>query len=169
VTAPAIQDLTHSLKKHPTQRFPTRAREDIKRLIIHHTGIPAQIGADRIAAYRVETQGWPGIGYHFFITPDGLIQQTNDLTTVTTHAGPYNGESLAICLAGDFNNAVPTQAQLASGAHLIAWLLQQLNLPLEAVAGYKELANDPSPGEQWDNGVRWGAQLRDQIRASLSG
>jgi N-acetyl-anhydromuramyl-L-alanine amidase AmpD len=166
---PAIQNITTFLKQHPTLRFPTRSQSEIKRIIIHHTGIPAQIGADRIAAYRVDTQGWPGIGYHFLISPEGTIQQTQALTTVTSHAGPYNQESLAVCFAGDFNNAAPAPAQLAAGAHLVSWLLQQLNLPLEAVAGYKELAADPSPGAQWDSGAMWGAQLREQLKAGLPG
>jgi hypothetical protein len=167
--APPIQNITNLLKKHPTLRFPGRSRDQIKRVIIHHTGIPAQVGADRIAVYRVETQGWPGIGYHFFITPEGAIQQTNDLTTVTPHAGQYNEEAIAVCFAGDFNNTVPTPAQLAAGAQVVSWLLQQLNLSLEAVAGYKELAADPSPGAQWDSGANWGAQLREQIKTSLPG
>ena len=55
-----------------------------------------------------------------------------------------------------------------AGASLIAWLLQQLNLPLQAVSGYKELdPHQQSPGAQWNAGVKWGDQLKAIIQASL--
>lgn len=164
---PPIQDITLELKRDPNQQFPSRSVNEINRVIIHHTAIPATIGTDRIAIHRVEKQGWPGIGYHYFITHDGQIQQTNELTTVATHAGSYNQASVGVCFAGDFTAATPTPAQIDAGARLIAWLLQQLGLPPEAVSGYKELVATQSPGQQWDSGQRWGDQLRQQIQAYL--
>ena len=159
--------LLQLLKRDPTQQFGTRALNQIQRVIIHHTAIPANIGADRIANYGVEKKGWPAIKYHYFISGDGQIQQTNELTADTTHAGPYSAISIGIGFAGDFTNTGPTAAQIDAGARLIAWLLPQFGLSVENVVGYKELINTQSPGQQWDNGVRWGDQLKQRIRAYL--
>jgi N-acetyl-anhydromuramyl-L-alanine amidase AmpD len=120
-----------------------------------------------VAEYRVDTQGWPGIGYHYFITHDGLIQQTNELTTQSTHAGQYDPVAIGICFAGNFTNEVPTSAQIEAGAQLIAWLLPQFGLTLAAVSGYKELVVTQSPGLQWDSGARWGDQLKVRVQAYL--
>jgi N-acetyl-anhydromuramyl-L-alanine amidase AmpD len=125
------------------------------------------VGAERIARHRVDTQGWPGIGYHYFITGEGVIQQTNELTTQATHAGQYDPVAIGVCFAGDFTSAVPTPVQIDAGAQLIAWLLTQFGLPLTAVSGYKELVVTQSPGQQWDSGARWGDQLRQRIQAYL--
>jgi hypothetical protein len=163
--APPIQNITHQLKRHPSLQFPTRPLSQIQRIIIHHTAISPTIGAERVAEYRVDTQGWPGIGYHYFITHAGLIQQTNELTTQSTHAGQYDPVAIGICFAGNFMNEVPTSAQIEAGAQLIAWLLPQFGLTPAAVSGYKELVNTQSPGLQWDSGARWGDQLKRSIRA----
>lgn len=75
---------------------------------------------------------------------------------------------MAVCFAGDFNKTVPSPAQLEAGARLIAWLLKQLDLTPDAVAGYKELDPGQSdPGAQWDTGAMWGNQLRAKIQANL--
>jgi N-acetyl-anhydromuramyl-L-alanine amidase AmpD len=166
-SAPPIQNITQLLKRHPTARFGTRALNQIQRVIIHHTAIPANIGADRIANFGVEKKGWPAIKYHYFITGDGQIQQTNELTADTTHAGPYSAISIGVGFAGDFTNNGPTPAQIDAGTRLIAWLLPQYGLSVENVVGYKELINTQSPGQQWDAGLRWGDQLKARIRAYL--
>jgi hypothetical protein len=165
--APPIQNIASQLKHHPSLQFPTRSLSQIQRIIIHHTAIAPTIGAERVAEYRVDTQGWPGIGYHYFITHDGLIQQTNELTTQSTHAGQYDPVAIGICFAGNFTNEVPTSAQIEAGAQLIAWLLSQFGLTLNAVSGYKELVITQSPGLQWDSGARWGDQLRARIQVYL--
>ena len=164
---PNIQNITLQLKRHPSRRYPERPLNHVQRIIIHHTGIPPSIGADKIAAHRVDTQGWPGIGYHFFVTGDGQLQQTNELTTITSHAGQYNPIAIGICFAGDFNKAVPTSAQIDAGGRLIAWLLKQLNLKLNVVSGYNVAPGQPSPGKQWDTGVQWSRQLAQKIQANL--
>jgi hypothetical protein len=165
--APLIQNVTNQLKHHPTLRFPTRPLQQIQRIVIHHTAIPPHIGAERVAEHRVDKQGWPGIGYHYFITGDGQIQQTNELTTQSTHAGQYDPIAIGVCFAGDFTSVSPSSAQIEAGAQLIAWLLAQLGLSIQAVIGYKEVVNTQSPGLQWDSGQRWGDQLKARIQAYL--
>jgi len=55
---------------------------------------------------------------------------------------------------------------MESGAQLIAWLLQELDIPLDHVQGHKAHVQTTScPGDQWDSGQRWGERLRDQINA----
>lgn len=165
--APPIQDITGQLKHAPDKQFPTRPLSQIQLVIVHHTAINPAIGAERIAEHRVDKQGWPGIGYHYFITPEGTIQQTNELTTEASHAGSYNPAAIGVCFAGDFTQVGPTSAQVEAGAQVIAWLMGQFNLSLEAVKGYKELVNTQSPGLQWDSGLCWGDQLRARIQAYL--
>ncbi len=165
--APPIQNITDQLKRDPNKQFATRPLSEIQMIVVHHTAVAPTVDADRIAAHRVDKQGWPGIGYHYFITGDGQLQQTNEQTTVATHAGDYNPISLGVCFAGDFTQTSPSPAQIEAGAQLIAWLLRQFNLSLQAVFGYKELVNTQSPGLQWDAGTRWGDQLKDRIQAYL--
>jgi hypothetical protein len=165
--APPIQNITNQLKHAPDKQFPVRPLNQIQRVVIHHTATPPTVGAERIAAHRVDSQGWPGIGYHYFITGEGAIQQTNELTTQSTHAGQYDPVAIGVCFAGDFTSVVPSPAQIAAGAQLIAWLMRQFGLPLNAVNGYKELVVTQSPGQQWDNGAMWGNQLKQQIQAYL--
>jgi hypothetical protein len=165
--APPIQNITGQLKTAPDKQFPTRPLNQVQRIIVHHTAVPPTVGAERIAAHRVDNQGWPGIGYHYFITGEGVIQQTNELTTQATHAGQYDPVAIGVSFAGDFTNAVPSPAQISAGAQLITWLMGQFGLSIEAVNGYKELVVTQSPGQQWDNGARWGDQLRQQIQTYL--
>jgi len=170
IAPPSIQNITQQLPRHPTLQYQSRPLSQIDRIIIHHTAIVPTVGAERTASRRVDSQGWPGIGYHYFITGEGQVQQTNELTTIAYHAGDkYNPVAIGIAFAGDFTSATPSQAQIDHGAHLIAWLIQSLNLSLEAVYGYKELVVTQSPGNQWDTGAMWGTQLRQRIQDYLAG
>jgi hypothetical protein len=168
VSAPAIQNITTSLARNPAMPLSSRPMSQIDRIIIHHTATPPTVGAERIAAFLVSNRGRPGINYHYFITAEGTIQQTNELTSVTLQSDPqFNPVAVGIAFAGDFTNAIPTPNQLESGARLIAWLLRQLGLSPQAVYGHKELSKTQSPGVQWDGGARWGSQLRQRIQALL--
>ncbi len=169
VARPPMQSLINSLPKHATKRYENRSLTQIQRIIVHHTAIVPSVGAERIAEHRVNKQDWPGIGYHYFITGNAVIQQTNNLTTVSRHAGRFDPISIGVCFAGNFTEVAPSDAQIESGAALIAWLLNSLKLPITALNGYKELVNTQSPGIQWDSGARWGEELREQIQARLSG
>jgi len=69
-------------------------------------------------------------------------------------------------LAGSFmNGRIPTSAQLRSGAHLIAWLMQELHLPMARVWGHREFPENTTvcPGSEWNAGNRWRDLLFDRI------
>jgi hypothetical protein len=168
--APAIQNIMQNLSRNPAMPLSSRLLNQIDRIIIHHTAVAPTVGAERIAAYLVNNQGRPGITYHYFITGDGTVQQTNDLSTVTIQsAAQYNPVAVGVGFAGDFTTTPPAPAQLDNGARLIAWLLQRLNLSPQAIFGHKELSSTQSPGAQWDSGAMWGNQLRQRVQLYLNG
>jgi N-acetyl-anhydromuramyl-L-alanine amidase AmpD len=169
VSQPAIEDIVADLTRHQTKRYQARAIGDIKSIIVHHTGAPASTSAEQIAAFNVTRNDWPGFGFHYFIRADGVIQQTNDLTTISYHAGGQNPASIGVAFAGDFDDNRPTPAQMTAGAHLLAWLLDHLNLPLSAVQAHKEFARITCPGEQWDQGERWRDAFLQAVQDNLAG
>ncbi|MEA3344648.1 MAG: peptidoglycan recognition family protein [Chloroflexota bacterium] len=166
---PPIKDIVDELPKHPTKRYRARRREDITHIAVHHSAVAPSVSAERIARYHVENLDWPGIGYHFDIAADGTIYQTNELTTISYHARDANTYSIGICFAGNFTDAIPTEAQLRSGGRLIAWIMQELSIPLDHVRGHKfYVPTTACPGDQWDEGQEWKGLLQAQIEDSLA-
>jgi hypothetical protein len=165
ISKPPIQDLTDALEKHEENRYRTRPLSDIRMLVVHHSAVPPSVGPRRIAQYHVNRLNWPGIGYHFLIGEDGVIYQGNSVETVSTHAGSEgNPYGVGICFLGRFmDGALPAPAQLQAGARLVAWLMQELSLDLDAIKGHRELMQTACPGDQWLKGDRWKGLLRQEV------
>jgi hypothetical protein len=163
----ALDNRVGRLAVHSTDRYPERALTDIRRLVIHRTGAPADVGPETIAEYHVHRQGWPGIGYHFVVGADGHVWQTNGLITAAYHAREFNATAVGIALAGHFNDPPPNDAQLDATARLCAWLLEGLHLSPEAIQGHRELVRTACPGDGWLQGAAWGRRLRSQVRTLL--
>jgi N-acetyl-anhydromuramyl-L-alanine amidase AmpD len=165
VDRPPIEYIVHGLPQHPSDRYQARSLDQITHIAVHHSATRDTVTAAQMARYHVNELDWPGIGYHFLISVDGTIQQTNELTSVSYHAREANRTSLGICFIGDFKEVVPPETQLASGGHLIAWLMQELDIPLENVDGHKRYVPSTScPGDQWDSGQKWGELLHARIQ-----
>jgi hypothetical protein len=167
ITPPPMEDITASLRHHPVKRFDRRTLDQIKYLVIQHSVLPGNFPPEKIANYLVEKRQWPGIGYHFYITSDGKVYQTNPLDTVCYFAGSnaqYNPLGVCICFAGNFTAEVPTAAQLSSGGKLLAFLMQELRLPMESIRGQKKFVVTQSPGNQWDGGRKWKDMLLAEVR-----
>lgn len=158
-----------SLPRHATLRYASRPLDYIRQLVIHHTGAPTSVGAEQIAGYHVTTLGWPAIGYHFIIDQDGRVCQTNALATISHHARQYNGSGVGIALTGNLDHVAPPSAQLDGAAVLCAWLLRELNLPIESIKGHQELVSVTCPGDQWLEGARWKFALMDRVERLLAG
>ncbi len=164
IAAPPIEVVVDALPRHKTKQYATRSLSAIQNLVIHHTAVPATVSLEKVAAYHVNSQGWPGVGYHFYISADGAIQQCNHLTTVSYHAAGINTRSVGISFAGNFTSEPPPASQIQGGARLLAWLLQELELPLESVQGHREFMDTQCPGNQWLSGQRWKDRLYAEIR-----
>jgi N-acetyl-anhydromuramyl-L-alanine amidase AmpD len=163
ISEPPSKNVVDELAKHETEKYRTRALSDIRHLVIHHSAAPPSVGPRRIASYHVKTKGWPGVGYHFLISEKGIIYQGNTLETISYHAVQANSRGVGICFLGNFTKVVPPPAQLRAGAHLIAWLMQQLNINLENVKGHREFMKTACPGDQWLAGKKWKEMLRQEI------
>ena len=98
---PAITDITTTLPRNPAG-FVKRPLADIKNIVINHTAVRPEVGADRVAAAHMKK--WPGIVGHYFITGDGQIQQTNPVDEVVAKepAWIYNG--ISVYVAGNFDD-----------------------------------------------------------------
>ena len=172
VPPPPLRDIVDQLPRHVRLRYEQRPLSQITHIAIHHTAAPPRVSSARIAELHIAAdptrskEAWPGIGYHFFVHEDGTIEQTNQLETASYHLVRHYGYSVGIVFAGSFmNGKIPTSAQLRSGAHLVAWLMQELKIPLARVWGHREFPDNMTvcPGSEWTQGNRWRDRLFERI------
>jgi N-acetyl-anhydromuramyl-L-alanine amidase AmpD len=163
VSKPPVQNLIDKLPQHDTKRYNMRSLDEITTLVVHHSAVPPSVGPQRIAEYHVDSLDWPGIGYHFLVSEDGVLYQVNPLQTISYHAVQANPIGVGICFLGNFTNRVPPAVQLCAGAHLIAWLMQELDIQLDEVVGHKEVLTTQCPGAQWLEDKKWKQMLRQEI------
>jgi N-acetyl-anhydromuramyl-L-alanine amidase AmpD len=178
IPPPSLRNISEQLPRHPTLRYERRSLSQITHLAVHHTATPPTLGPARIAELHLAAdpgrgkEAWPGIGYHFFIHADGAIDQTNPLEAASYHVYRHHLYSLGVVFAGSFmNGKIPTSAQLRTGAHLIAWLMQELQIPLARVWGHREFPENPTvcPGSEWTQGNRWRDLLFERIEQVQNG
>ena len=105
--------------KNPTN-FPNK-------FLIHHSGgVDSNPLADT-SHHTFETvyhwhkfgRGWTTIGYHFFIAKDGTVTQGRPVGMHGAHEKTQNKQSIGICLAGNFDATMPSEAQNASLSYLL--------------------------------------------------
>ena len=159
---PVITDITTMLPRNPAG-FVRRSLADIKSIVINHTAVRPEVGADQVVAAHMKT--WPGIIGHYFITGDGRIQQTNPVDEVVAKEPAWIYGGISVYVAGNFNETVPTAAQLDALARLCAWLTAKHSLPIEELKGAQELIVSTSPGKQWLTGQNWKTLLLDKVAA----
>jgi hypothetical protein len=176
---PALVDVVDALpKKADAAPFPRQDQAAITRMVISHSGSDKSVLPERIALAYIRN-GWWGIGYHFVITPDGTIYQTQRLTTALNPLfNKLNLATVEVCLVGHFmrlkNNIeqprqdqLPTAAQLAAAGRLLAWLRQELpQTDDQSIVGRKELQPHAGPGEEWNTGANWKQALLQQVEAA---
>src|SRR6185369_4109880 len=101
-----IQDMSGSLPHDPAQAYPTRPLTDIKRIVLHHTALTPTVSPERLATAFVN-EGKPGIVYHYCVSDQGVVYQTQPLEDVSFPNQTFNRDSINICLLGDFSKAPP--------------------------------------------------------------
>lgn len=122
---------------------------DITEIIIHCSATPE--GRDFHAAdidrwHRA--QGWNGIGYHYVVTLDGVIEFGRDIATPGAHCIGHNSNSIAICYIGGCDaeghaKDTRTPAQRVTLSLLLVAL--RLKWPNAQVHGHREFAAKACP------------------------
>lgn len=163
-------------------------------IVVHHTDTAKTTTVQQIAQYHVYGERksasgdiikaqWPGVGYHFIISPDGVIHQCQRESTRSYHVGgDPNDYSVAISLIGRFmtknydgtdrapEDRVPTPEQLRSAGRLAAWLAQEHDIPVEQIKGHRDVWPKATvcPGEHWKTGLNWYPRLLEEVKAAQS-
>ena len=126
-------------------------------LVIHHTGFPTADKDSTAAAihkYHQETNKWAGIGYHYLIRKNGMIEQGRRPNAVGAHAYRHNKNSIGICLAGNFEIGKPTEAQMDAVKELCLWLCLKYELDPQnkgVILGHRNLNDTDCPGRNLYN------------------
>lgn len=84
-------------------------------------------------------RGWRGVGYHYFIKNEGLIQVGRKEEEIGAHVKGHNGNSLGICLSGKNNFS---EEQYESAAKLFLDICKRHNLGLIDMLKHNQL--DPN-------------------------
>jgi hypothetical protein len=138
-------DFRNGLPTHPTDKYIVRSESVIKRIIVHHTATVVSTW-ENVARYHVEHNGWPGVGYHFGIMPDGSVRYLGDVNTRRYHAGPANTDSIGISFMGNYMTDLPTTAALNALALLRSTLEKYLGRTLD-MQGHRDVSETACPGD----------------------
>lgn len=135
-------------------------RKSTKRTVIHHSASKANTTWWDINQWHLN-RGWSGIGYHYVIHSDGKVYRGRPEAIQGAHAyqdaqHEANSDGIGICLAGDFQTGVPTEAQMASLAELIRDIHGRY--PGIPVIGHKDVQATACPGKNFP----W-AELKERL------
>lgn len=95
-------------------------------IIVHHSaGFTNYNDYKWVVSYywdlHVNTNGWSDIGYNWLVDPNGVIYEGRGQGHLGAHFSCLNGETVGICLIGNYMNNQPQNAGLASLENLIIW------------------------------------------------
>lgn len=112
-------------------------------LVQHHMAHKTW-GIHEVHDFHKNSRGWNGIGYNWWIGFDGTIYEGRGFHYGAGVEG-HNHDSLHVGYQGDFTQQQMTDAQIASGISLNAWLLGKY--PSAKIVGHGELASTACPGQ----------------------
>ena len=124
-------------------------------LIIHHSG---GTDANPLADTSEHTakgmelwhlgKGWEGLGYQYVIHKSGAIWLGRPEHYHGAHAKGYNKKSIGICLAGNFDATLPTEAQEKALIELMGDLAFNYDIPLANIIPHRNVANKTCYGNK---------------------
>ena len=111
----------------------------IRGICVHHTASPRETTTmDMIRAWH-KTAGYADVGYHYVIMGDGTLKVGRPVDRQGAGALGYNRGVLHICVAGNFENEAPTNAQIHALQQLLAILCKRYGLSESAIIGHRDV------------------------------
>ena len=149
----------------------------ITHVTLHHTGSaePLRPGDDPAAKLRglqswgASARNWWDVPYHYLLDLDGNIHEGRDWRYMgeTNTAYDPSGHFL-ISVIGNYERQEPTPAQLEAIADLMAWALQEFDLPIDRIGGHYNYASTGCPGPYFRRYLEDGT-FRRMVEARLAG
>lgn len=150
------------------------------KILIHHSASPIEWTTHRDVnrwhkkrGYGVSSEGF-NIAYHYFIESDGeVIKARSDWErTKHTKIEDVNNESIAICLAGNFEVDKPTEAQRDALSDLIYEKASEYGIKHNNVLRHRDVQSTKCPGknlniEPYKNKLKRDEEKRNGIKNLL--
>ena len=117
-------------------------RHTIDMIVLHHTDASTCSPTD-VHWWHVRN-GWSGIGYHYFVSKQGVVFKGRPDNVIGSHVKGYNSTSIGVVFEGRYNKEMMPEAQLQAGKELIAHLKHKYNIT--KVKRHKDLMATDCPG-----------------------
>lgn len=133
-----------------------RVPHRITHVTLHHTGDSRILapGDDPVARLRglqswgAAERNWWDVPYHYLMDLNGRIYEGRDHRFMGETNTTYDpGGHFLISIIGNYERQEPTQAQLESIADLMAWAIDEYDVPLENLGGHYNYATTGCPGK----------------------
>lgn len=119
-------------------------------LVIHHIGSnDIDAPSEQINQWHL-ANGWQGLGYHYVIRKDGLIEYGRPLDCEGAHTYHENGHTVGILVDGSFTYSYPTVEQYESLIYVAASILYNYGLEAtngQTILGHCDFTNTNCPGD----------------------
>ncbi len=105
---------------------PNPSYTQVTHLIVHHSA-GANTASDWAAVVRaiwdfhVNGNGWADIGYNYLIDPNGILYEGRGDNVLGAHFCGTNGQTMGVCVMGDFTVVTPEIAALQSLEKILSW------------------------------------------------
>lgn len=124
----------------------------ITHIIIHHAGGTDANPLQDSSNYTVQmcnrdhkrfdmlsSLGWY-VGYQYFIDKQGVVTKCREDTEEGAHTIGQNKSSIGICLAGNFDATLPTEAQKTALKALLEKKMKEWNIPIQNIVPHRKFA-----------------------------
>ena len=120
-------------------------------IVIHHAGmrLDKDMTVQDIHDFHKYHNKWSGIGYHFVIHKNGIIEHGRPLETLGAHTFKNNQFTVGICLTGNYNIGNPPQEQLYSAVQLVGAICDKYHFePTDTtIFGHRDFGKTSCPGD----------------------
>ncbi|WP_317311059.1 N-acetylmuramoyl-L-alanine amidase [Clostridium thermobutyricum] len=120
-----------------------------KKLVLHHLEASRENGNIRVEEINEwhKSNGWAGIGYHFYINKKGEIYRGRPEEAIGAHAYQHNVDTLGIAVEGRYQIEQMPNAQREAVILLGQYLRQKYDISI--INKHKDLVSTDCPGENF--------------------
>jgi len=156
LTIASIPPAIASSTKAGGTAFRARIPHKITMITLHHAGDPKPMTPQDdpvkklqgLQSWGERDKNWWDVPYHFMISLDGTIYEGRDWHFLGETNTKYNQTGhLLIMVMGNYEIQQPNEAQIKAITDLMAWAVQEFNVPLDRIYGHRDLAETVCPGK----------------------